>query len=148
MTRRMPTPSTGKPLRRARRRTPAPTRHCGLCRKTERVTKTECCDRWICDDEDEYVVFSYARNSCYRNHRRFTLCGTHHAEGHDGNWKECEECLKDTEMEMYAWWGTNEYNFEKLENPPAFRPTFCAGCHRRIILPDGGYSRFRGNYLC
>ncbi len=37
---------------------------CGLCGKTKKLTKTECCDQWICDDEDKYVIFSYARNSC------------------------------------------------------------------------------------
>jgi hypothetical protein len=39
---------------------------CGLCGKTKKLTKTECCGEWICDDEDKYVLFSYARNSCYR----------------------------------------------------------------------------------
>ena len=51
---------------------------CGLCGKTENLTKTECCGQWICDDEDQYVMFSFARNSCWRNHRRFTLCGYHY----------------------------------------------------------------------
>ena len=31
-------------------------------------TDTPCCNNWICDDEDQYVLFSYAHNSCYRNH--------------------------------------------------------------------------------
>jgi hypothetical protein len=48
---------------------------CGLCGKTKNLTKTECCGTWICDDEHKYVVFSYARNSCSRNHRRYTLWG-------------------------------------------------------------------------
>jgi len=60
---------------------------CGLCGKTTNLTKTECCGQWICDDEDQYVPFSYARNSCYRNHRLYTLCGYHYAEGHPGDWK-------------------------------------------------------------
>jgi hypothetical protein len=37
--------------------------HCGLCGKTQNLTRTDCCDQWICDDEHEYVLFSYARNS-------------------------------------------------------------------------------------
>src|SRR5512136_2648141 len=53
---------------------------CGLCGKTKKLTKTECCNQWICDDEDKYVLFSYATNSCLRNHRRYTLCGYHHFE--------------------------------------------------------------------
>ncbi len=58
---------------------------CGLCGKATNLTKTECCGNWICDDEDQYVMFSYARNSCLRNHRRYTLCGYHHTEGHEGD---------------------------------------------------------------
>jgi len=42
--------------------------HCGLCGKKRKLTRTECCGQWICDDEDQYVLFSYAQNSCYRNH--------------------------------------------------------------------------------
>jgi hypothetical protein len=57
---------------------------CGLCGKTRKLTKTECCGQWICDDEGKYVIFSYARNSCSRNHRRFTLCGYHYTEEHEG----------------------------------------------------------------
>ena len=47
---------------------------CFICGATTNLVRTECCGKWICDDEDEYVLFSYARNSCHRNHRRFTLC--------------------------------------------------------------------------
>ncbi len=28
------------------------------------------------------------------------------------------------ETEMYVYYGTNEYNFEVLENPPEYEPTF------------------------
>jgi len=31
---------------------------------------------------------------------------------------------------MYVYYGTNEYNFIKLENPPRYAPTCCAGCRR------------------
>ena len=34
------------------------------CGATDNLTKTECCGQWICDDEDQYVLFSYAHNSC------------------------------------------------------------------------------------
>lgn len=47
---------------------------CGLCGKKKNLTKTDCCGNWICDDEHKYVIFSYARNSCHRNHNRYTLC--------------------------------------------------------------------------
>jgi hypothetical protein len=121
---------------------------CGLCGKTGKLTKTECCDQWICDDEDQYVLFSYARNSCYRNHDRFTLCSYHYHEGHKGDWKECRKCREDFETEMYVWYGTNEYNFEKLANPPKYEPTECAECGKIIKLGEDGYSVFKGKYLC
>lgn len=69
-----------------------PKARCGLCGKSRNLTKTECCDNWICDDEDKYVMFSYARNSCHRNHNHYTLCAHHHNEEHDGEWKTCAKC--------------------------------------------------------
>src|SRR5581483_11358353 len=105
---------------------------CGLCGKKKRLTQTECCGNWICDDEAQYVLFSYARNSCSRNHRRYTLCGYHDAEAHGGDWKQCEKCRQDMETELYVYHGTNEYNFEKLPNPPAFQPTHCSQCNKVV----------------
>ena len=49
---------------------------------------------------------------------------------------------------MYIWYGTNEYNFEKLKNPPEFKPTHCSKCGKIIILSDGGYSNLCGVYRC
>jgi len=121
---------------------------CGLCGKTTKLTKTECCDQWICDDEDQYVLFSYARNSCYRNHSRFTLCGYHHTEGHKGRWQDCPKCREDFETEIYVYYGTNEYNFEKLKNPPAYEPTKCSQCGAVIVLSEGGYSMKGEGYFC
>ena len=60
---------------------------CGLCGKTENLVQTECCGNWICDDEENYVLFSFDTNSCYRNHRRYTLCGYHRANDHKGGEK-------------------------------------------------------------
>ena len=121
---------------------------CGLCGRTDKLTKTECCGQWICDDADQYILFSYARNSCYRNHDRYTLCSPHHFEGHEGDWKECQKCREGFETEMYVWHGTNEYNFEKLEDPPKYEPTLCSKCGTVINLGEGGYSLFRGKYSC
>ena len=124
--------------------------HCGLCGKNKNLIKTDCCDNWICDDEGKYVLFSYARNSCSRNHRRFTLCGSHAIEKHIGDWKNCKKCFQSFkhELEMYVWYGTNEYNFTKLENPPAYKPTHCAKCGKIISLSDDGYSNLCGVYRC
>jgi hypothetical protein len=121
---------------------------CGLCGKTRNLTQAECCGNWICDDEHKYVLFSYARNSCHRNHRRYTLCSYHHVEGHKGDWKDCPKCRKEFETEMYVWYGTNEYNFEKLPNPPAYEPTHCSECGAVIVLGEGGYSQHGGEYRC
>jgi hypothetical protein len=122
---------------------------CGLCGKTTKLIKTECCDNWICDDEDQYVLFSYARNSCHRNHSRFTLCGYHYNEGHPGHWKDCPECRDSFPTEIYVYYGTNEYNFEKLENPPTYEPTRCAKCGCIISLSEDGYViNPTDGYLC
>ncbi len=123
---------------------------CGLCGKSAKpLTRTECCGRPICDDGEEYVLFSYARNSCSRNHRRFTLCGLHHTEGHAGVWKTCAACREYfEELEMYVYYGTNEHNFEKLENPPTYEPTHCGACGRVIGLGEDGYSQGPNGYRC
>ena len=81
---------------------------CGLCGNTGALIRTRCCDQWICDDEREYMLFSYARNSCSRNHWRYTLCGYHFAEQHDGSWQHCVTCRKAFAIEMYVWYGTND----------------------------------------
>lgn len=121
---------------------------CSLCGKTKRLTRTECCGQWICDDEDQYILFSFARNSCSRNHRRYTLCSYHYNEGHSGKWQDCPKCRKSFETEMYVYYGTNEYNFEKLPNPPSYKPTKCARCKTVIHLGYDGYSIKGKEYLC
>lgn len=124
---------------------------CGLCGKSKKPRfRTDCCGNWICGDESDYVLFSYARNICARNHRRFTLCGSHHAEEHPGDWKTCRQCYDNFkhELEMYVWYGTNEYNFETLPNPPEFQPTHCAKCGKVIILSESGYSTLCNVYRC
>ena len=121
---------------------------CGLCGKASKLTETECCGQRICDDEDQYVMFSYARNSCSRSHRRYTLCGYHSNEGHHGKWQDCPKCRESFETELYVYYGTNQYNFEKLSNPPAYEPTKCARCGQVIHLGEDGYSVKGGGYLC
>lgn len=125
----------------------ASSRRCGLCGKSRKLTRTECCGQWICDDEDTYVLFSFARNSCFRNHRRYTLCGYHSAEEHSGDWRECQRCRKEIQGEMYVYYGTNEYNFVKLENPPRYEPTLCKTCGKVIRLAEDAYTmKGKGHY--
>ena len=123
-------------------------RRCGLCGKTKNIVQAECCGNWICDDEHKYVLFSYARTSCSRNHRRFTLCGYHYTEEHRRSWKDCQKCRDSFQTEMYVWYGTNENNFEKLENPPAYEPTKCSTCGTVIHLGEDGYSMLGDQFWC
>jgi hypothetical protein len=138
-----------KPASRARQVTLANQPRCGLCGSTTKpLTRTPCCGNWICDDEDDYVLFSYATNSCHRNHDRYTLCSYHYNERHTGRWQDCDKCRKGFETEIYVWYGTNEYNFEKLANPPKFEPTHCGDCGHVIHLGTDGYLLSEGKYYC
>lgn len=145
----MPTNRAPKPKApRALKPKADPSKRCFLCGKRTKLVRTECCGQWICDDESNYQLFSFARNSCYRNHRRYTLCGSHYAEGHEGDWKTCPECREDFQTEMYVYYGTNDYNFEKLEDPPSYDPTRCGACGKVIKLAKDGYSQGPGGILC
>lgn len=134
------------PKRKATRPMDKP--RCGLCGKAVQLIETDCCGNWICDDEHTYVLFSYARNSCHRNHSRYTLCAYHHNEGHAAHWKDGEACCNAFETEMYVWYGTNDYNFEKLPNPPAFEPTQCSKCGIVIKLGTDGFTQRGEEYWC
>ena len=125
-------------------------RGCGLCgSSTPPLTRTPCCGNWICDDEDTYVLFSYERNSCSRNHGRYTLCSYHYNEEHAGRWQDCARCREAFETEIYVYYGTNEYNFDKLVDPPSYEPTLCADCGRVIRLGYDGYMISSGRtYRC
>jgi len=123
-------------------------KRCGLCGKTRNLIKTDCCNNWICDDEHKYVMFSFGRNSCHRNHRKQTLCSYHCAEDHAGNWWECDKCRKNFSTPEYVWFGTNEYNFRKLDNPPEFDPIRCAKCAKVIRIGTDGYCQSGGKYFC
>jgi hypothetical protein len=53
-----------------------------------------------------------------------------------------------TNTEIYVYYGTNEYNFEKLLNPPTFEPTHCASCGKVISLGYDGYMQSGQDYFC
>lgn len=126
-----------------------PKKRCGLCGKAQKLTRTPCCDQWICDDEDQYEIFSYARNSCFRNHSRYTLCGTHFHSDHRGDWQNCIKCKEEMETEMYVYSGTNHYNFEFLKELPAFQRTPCSQCQRLMDLArEGSTHNPDGTILC
>lgn len=121
---------------------------CGLCGKEGNLTKTQCCNNWICDDAENYVLFSYARNSCLRNHDNYTICSYHHNNEHEGDWLTCQKCIADFDTEDYVDMATNEYNFVKLQNPPHFDPTLCSKCGAVIKRADGGYTQLGTEYTC
>lgn len=87
-------------------------RVCGLCGKPGSLARTECCGNLICDGEKAYL-----RNGCRTRHDRFTLCGFHSSEAHAGPWQVCRECRDEFETEIFVWYGTNQWNFVKLETP-------------------------------
>lgn len=124
------TPSTEPRLqgKKSMPKEPGMKKICELCEsKTKRLTTTECCGRTICDDEADYVICSFAKNSCRRNHRRYTLCGNHYSDDHKGDWKTCEKCKHTTDKDHYIYYATNAYNFEKLDikNRPTMK---CCAC--------------------
>ena len=44
---------------------------CGLCGNRKAPFQiTECCGRVVCHDQSNYVLMSYSRDSCSRNHSR------------------------------------------------------------------------------
>jgi hypothetical protein len=63
-------------------------------------------------------------------------------------WKLCAECRSSFATENYVWCGTNEYNFEKLPDPPAYEPTKCCQCATVIILSEDEYSKLGKGYFC
>lgn len=96
---------------------------CGLCKKTntesfdacgKQLIRTKCCQNWICDDSHEYVINSFKKTSCWRNHERYTQCGIHFKKGHKEEWQTCKQCEYDNKSDMvtYIDHASNEYNFE------------------------------------
>ena len=52
------------------------------------------------------------------------------------------------EPEMVVWFGTNEYNWEQMPDPPKYEPTKCRKCGNVIVLSEGGYSYGKDGYTC
>jgi hypothetical protein len=57
-------------------------------------------------------------------------------------------CRKAFDTEDYVCYGTNEYNFRKLPNPPKFTPTHCAKCNCIIDRMHSGFVQSGGKYFC
>eukprot|EP01114_Cavostelium_apophysatum_P000590 TRINITY_DN10539_c0_g1_i2.p1 TRINITY_DN10539_c0_g1~~TRINITY_DN10539_c0_g1_i2.p1 ORF type:complete len:210 (-),score=5.80 TRINITY_DN10539_c0_g1_i2:107-712(-) len=122
---------------------------CGLCgNRNGPFTRTRCCNHVVCDDEGDYQLMSFARNSCHRNHSNYTVCAFHYDSGHKGDWKTCKDCQESIGMYEFVEMGTNpkdmpgRYNFldNVLENPPKAEAPKCGVCGKDILTRHGGYS--------
>gem|GEM_PF-2220123 len=121
---------------------------CGLCGKTENLVRTDCCGVWICDEGRGNADLSHSMSSCYGKHDLYTLCSYHFSHRHKGDWKNCAACRKSFEIEMYVWYGTNEFNISKLKDPPVYEPTKCIDCGGVIVLSSDHYARNADGYRC
>ena len=52
------------------------------------------------------------------------------------------------ETEMYVYYGTNEYNFEVLDNPPKYEKKKCCKCNRIIKLSEESVTIGKEGYTC
>ena len=96
-------------------------------------------------------MFTYARNSCWRNHHRYTICGSHYREGHGGDWKTCANCRDVLDTEDYVSNSTSIWNFldgGRLENPPKFDETKCSQCGVQVKKSLSGYSMKGDDIYC
>jgi hypothetical protein len=142
---------------------------CGICGKTTKLKKTECCGQWICDDWNPGGLPSCATNSCSRNHARLTLCGYHFTNKHPGDVDSCLLCKKAFEEEIYIYLKTNEYNIrvpgkQSKKKQPVKRPVkqpvlslkagssgetdTCSICNGKINLVDDSYTIKGEDYYC
>ena len=132
---------------------PGPDDVCGICGTKENLERTECCGNWICNTEADYQMFSYSRKHCIRSHRKYTMCGTHCSESHEGDWRTCEACATFAfeGAGVRSWYTTNGYNF----TPGLFAAYStgssitdqCSRCQGRIATGFEGYSS-SGQGLC
>jgi len=124
-----------------------PDQTCAVCGKTGKMALSACCNKPMCVEAPKRSK-RYRNKSCYEGHARYTLCASHHTEGHSGDWKNCRKCIESCEAEMYNWYGTNEYNFDKLPKLLEYEPAICKHCGKVISLVNDGYSGFKGDYTC
>ena len=111
-----------------------PLPECGLCGSRKGpFTRTECCNKLICDDEDSYVLLSYSRMHCSRNHRRYSQCTYHFNEKHKGRWQDCTTCRQDDHLGATLPDGSVNYDWAlRVGNHPSrpFRFNFEEDCFK------------------
>ena len=129
--------------------------YCGLCGKQGSLKLPRCCNRPVCDDEATYQLISHARNSCARDHSKYTICHLHNLNEHSDatcHWRDCKECREFflPDLESYVSAGTSAFNFAEdlWEDPPRFEPTLCTRCEKVVKLNCDEYSVKGGKILC
>lgn len=138
---------------------------CIVCGQTEHVIQHTCCMYWFCSaypadplgimikyegnwKQSPTFWSEWAYNSCYRYHMDYTLCAHHSNYGHEGHWQTCQQCRIDYDPEVYASYGSNEYNVVKLQAIPRYHPTKCIQCKKDIAFAGGHYSIEQNRYFC
>ena len=131
--------------------------HCFLCGAGSSEVKlgyTDCCNAVACANEHEYELMSYSRDHCRRSHSKYTRCGQHKGENHEGDWRECQQCA-----DMYPAEGgsrkfslTNGFNMTPAPEsclPKGSMLTYkCSGCPRRILDGYDSTTTNSGGIFC
>jgi hypothetical protein len=120
---------------------------CGICGKAENIIQTPCCKNDICTDE-HIPYYLNEPDNCSQRHNRNTICGHHYNYKHEGQWQNCEKCKNSLMTEIYVWYGTNKFNFVKLDKLPKYELTVCCRCKSRIKLGEEGFLNYRNRYYC
>ena len=90
--------------------------HCRFCGGSKvALVKTVCCEQWICCDT---AALSYrGRGYCQVQHERYSLCYSHHIEGHTGDFADCADCVKCFGLRDYKAFLAESTNYPKYSKP-------------------------------
>lgn len=125
---------------------------CGICGERNNLVRTSCCGNILCDNQEEYVLFSYSRKFCVRSHDRYTMCSFHKSEGHRSeDWRQCNQCKEQLTSETdkegrpaRVWHSTNGYNFTPMLESDYRKGSMitagCGECGNRVATGFEGYS--------
>lgn len=118
---------------------PDETAVCAICAGQKNLERADCCGNWICNNEKDYQLYSYSRHFCSRSHRMYTCCGSHHAEGHKGDWRSCEPCTD--RLGGARYYATNVYNVTPALESPRGSTMVTAACTRCGVRVAYGIER-------
>jgi len=128
---------------------------CGAGGSEVKLGRTDCCNLPVCDNEEEYQMFSYSRDFCKRSHSRYTSCGFHHNNRHAGDWRECTKCddeLPQDTSGVRSWYSTNGFNvtpaLERCLTQGSYLTKPCSGCKGRIMPGHDGEIFAYGKTYC